>query len=129
MSEPIIRIVTTTPRGYSAPRHIDTYLDYDTEGFASVWTRESGSSLSRKIARVHDLLNPPDPPKPPEIRPYEVKPRWIPLTEREPEKGQKVVFWNGRTPSQVLSYPFGDWSKPPYYATHWTPLPDPPEGK
>lgn len=55
--------------------------------------------------------------------------RWIPVTERLPERGQEVVVFSGGVlKGDVFAYLF--WNKD--YAswaniTHWMPLPEPPK--
>ena len=63
------------------------------------------------------------------LRELEEKQRWIPVTERLPERGQEVLVYagDGHKP-EVYAYSF--WHKD--FAsfsriTHWLPLPEPPE--
>lgn len=57
--------------------------------------------------------------------------RWIPVSERLPERGQEVIIYTGNIQKPtVLAYQF--WN-PKYdtwaHVTHWMPLPTPPEGE
>lgn len=60
------------------------------------------------------------------------RPRWIPVTERLPEKDKWVLRYSAITGATWLAYrnSIGVWmdeqGKAPYI-THWMPLPEPPE--
>jgi hypothetical protein len=50
-------------------------------------------------------------------------PTWIPCSEQLPEKGLRVLLWDGR--HQVVGYRYGQWFAPGLYTvtpTHWMPL-------
>ena len=55
--------------------------------------------------------------------------KWIPVTERLPERGQEVIAYSGNILSPtVFAYCF--WSKDYdtwVHVTHWMPLPEPPK--
>ena len=63
------------------------------------------------------------------LRELEEKQRWIPVTERLPERGQEVLVYDGGVlKPEVHSYSFwhqdfSSWSR----ITHWLPLPEPPK--
>ena len=66
-----------------------------------------------------------------QIEEMEAKNKWIPVSERLPERGQKVIIYTGNIQKPtVLAYQF--WN-PKYdtwaHVTHWMPLPSPPEEK
>jgi len=61
-----------------------------------------------------------------------VKPRWIPVEERLPEEGERVLAWdNGFKESEMATYYAHDgWGGEVIASlnvTHWMPLPSPPE--
>lgn len=75
-----------------------------------------------------------------------VKPRWIPVGERLPEEGDRVLFYNasdehqyarmvrvGRCiddgPTGHMELRIVDFAAPSAIATHWMPLPEPPKQK
>lgn len=55
--------------------------------------------------------------------------KWIPVTERLPERGQEVIVYSGGVLSPtVFAYHFWNecfdsWAR----ITHWMPLPEPPK--
>ena len=66
-----------------------------------------------------------------QIEEMEAKNKWIPVSERLPERGQEVIIYTGNIQKPtVLAYQF--WN-PKYdtwaHVTHWMPLPTPPEGE
>lgn len=59
---------------------------------------------------------------------FKLRSRWIPVSERLPERGQEVIIYTGNIQKPtVLAYQF--WN-PKYdtwaHVTHWMPLPTPP---
>ena len=65
--------------------------------------------------------------------------RWIPVTERLPEKNKEVVGWYKDNPFSPFRYGIVSWNGHGWvftYAqryvdavTYWTPLPEPPKGE
>ena len=64
-----------------------------------------------------------------ELRKLKDKIRWIPVTERLPERGSEIIVFTGKTAEpKVLAYSFWNpkydlWGR----VTHWMPLPDGPK--
>lgn len=71
----------------------------------------------------------------PTIDPESLRPRWIPVMERLPDKSERYLVFNGRF-EDIVGYVDGDWKifddgigefeLYPYCVTHWMPLPEPP---
>ena len=65
----------------------------------------------------------------------ECVPRWIPVTERLPDDGQRVLAYDKVEYGIIAAiYSAGTWYDQildttvcPIYITHWMPLPEPPE--
>ena len=67
----------------------------------------------------------------------DVRPRWIPVTERLPEDFQKVlVFWQEHSEPVIdtafwmeesKSFNCSHWERAGEKVTHWMPLPEPPK--
>ena len=65
------------------------------------------------------------------------KPKWIPVTERLPEGGKKVIATKMGTNGEFVFYGKHchgswidlEWSCYRYGVTHWMPLPEPPKGE
>ena len=62
------------------------------------------------------------------------KPRWVPVTERLPDKGQKVlIYWReAGEPAIDTAFWQGEWAALHWTnmgdkVTHWMPLPEPPK--
>lgn len=60
-------------------------------------------------------------------------PRWIPVTERLPEKHGYYLATDGKSVFEGIHYPISSWwynlaSKEDQKPTHWMPLPEPPKG-
>ena len=56
--------------------------------------------------------------------------KWIPVTERLPEKGKRVVAYKGYTfLAKIVGNQWFDveWNCYRYGVTHWMPLPEPPK--
>jgi hypothetical protein len=57
------------------------------------------------------------------------KPKWIPVSERLPERGQEVICYDGGVlkPKVYADYywnkAYDSWQR----VTHWMPLPEPPK--
>lgn len=58
----------------------------------------------------------------------ESKPRWIPVTERLPMRGEKAICF-GKNGYMIGTYGEFGWMFPCYFGgvTHWMPLPQPPK--
>lgn len=62
-------------------------------------------------------------------------PRWIPVSERLPEDGVRVLAWDVREESWRIAYVDTTWYMVGFdddtsiCVTHWMPLPEPPEAK
>ena len=56
------------------------------------------------------------------------KPKWIPVTERLPMRGEKAICF-GKNGYMIGTYGEFGWMFPCYFGnvTHWMPLPKPPE--
>ncbi len=66
---------------------------------------------------------------------YELARRWIPVTERFPDKGQRVLILGGVDDVCIATYCGAKWGRDhvwvgdddsAYKPTHWMPLPAPP---
>ena len=65
----------------------------------------------------------------------ELMPRWIPVGERTPADGERVLAWDSREQSWRIAYMDGlCWymvgfdDDTPIVASYWMPLPEPPAG-
>lgn len=101
-----------------------TELEYTAEEYSSVSPGE-GDILMRAAERIREL---------------EQAMRWVPVTERLPERGQAILFYVGAY-SEIHSGTWQDASflehdgysswpahdDPRYGVTHWMPLPEPPK--
>lgn len=62
-----------------------------------------------------------------------VTPKWIPVTERLPEKRKWVLCWCVSDTQEVLRWENNEWYHDPMhvyfydFVTHWMPLPMPPK--
>ena len=60
-------------------------------------------------------------------------PKWIPVTERLPEKRTWVLCWCVSDSQEVLRWENNEWYHDPKhvyfsdFVTHWMPLPEPPK--
>ena len=65
----------------------------------------------------------------------ELLPRWIPVEERLPDDGVRVMAWDRREQSWRIAYIDSIWhmvgfdDDTPICVSHWMPLPEPPEVK
>ena len=66
---------------------------------------------------------------------YELARRWIPVEERLPEDGVRVLAWDSREEYFRVAYIDSIWhmvgfdDDTPICVSHWMPLPEPPEVK